>query len=86
MGKHEVRMQNQLSGRMTEINEEHIENLAFSPETAAADLETAAQRLEEKMQSQGIPGTRARKAKEPDPKRPGIPQKLPGTPETLRYP
>lgn len=86
VGKHEVRMQNQLSGRMTEINEEHIENLAFSPETAAADLETAAQRLEEKMQSQGIPGTRARKAKEPDPKRPGIPQKLPGTPETLRYP
>ena len=79
MGKHEVRMQNQLSGRMTEINEEHIENLAFSPETAA-------QRLEEKMQSQGISGTRARKAKEPDPKRPGIPQKLPGTPETLRYP
>lgn len=54
VGKHEARMHNQLSGRMAEINEEHIESLAFSPETAAANLETAAQRLEQKMQLQGI--------------------------------
>lgn len=54
VGKHEARMQDQLSVRMTEINEEHIESLSFSPETAAADIETAAQRLEEKMLSQGI--------------------------------
>ena len=54
VGKHEARMQNQLSGRIAEINEEYIENLAFSPETAVSDLEAAAQRLEERMQSQGI--------------------------------
>ena len=41
MGKHEARMQNQVSERMTEINEEYIENLAFSSETAAQRLEEA---------------------------------------------
>ena len=54
VGKHESRMQSQLEQRVSAINHEHMEQISFSPETAAADLEEASAKLQEKMRERGI--------------------------------
>lgn len=54
VGKHETRMHEQLKELVKAISHEHIEDISFSPETAAEDLEKAAMCLDEKMRSQGI--------------------------------
>lgn len=53
-GKYEAKMQNQLKERVVQINQEHLQTLVFSSDTAASDLERAVACLGERMRSQGL--------------------------------
>lgn len=55
VGKHEARMQGNAQQQMEAINQEYMESLSFSRETAADDLEKAVEQITEKIREQAVP-------------------------------